>query len=58
MNPFYKIKPLYYDREKQRLLKGGYEYNDTNLRKLGNLDDNIEERLITSNSYFLIYEKQ
>ena len=29
MNPFYKIKPLYYDREKQRLLKGGYEYNDT-----------------------------
>ena len=28
MNPLYKIKPLYYDREKQRLIRGGYVYNN------------------------------
>ena len=29
LNPFYKIKPLYYEREKQKLIKGGYVYDNT-----------------------------
>ena len=28
MNPLYKIKSLYYDKEKQRLIHGGYVYNN------------------------------
>ena len=29
MNPLYKIKPLYYDREKQKLFPQGYVFEDT-----------------------------
>jgi DNA polymerase elongation subunit (family B) len=29
MNPFYKIKPLYYDREKQKLFPQGYIFDNT-----------------------------
>ena len=34
---------------------GWYEYNDSSIRKLDN--DNLDQKLITGNAYFLIYKK-